>query len=130
MSITLDHMVLASSDQEAAADRFASIMDLKVGEREGVDGKFVSVRVNDTLRLFFVASDNIMSQHVAFVVDDSSLFRILDRLRQRGMPFGSRPHEPENGRTDHPLAPRGLFWADPDGHLFEVMTSGARSEVL
>jgi hypothetical protein len=40
------------------------------------------------------------------------------------MPFGSSPRDPTNGRTDHPLAPRGLFWVDPDGHLFELMTAG------
>ena len=45
MSVTLDHTVVACSDSEAAARRFAGIMGLEMGEREGVHGKFVSVRV-------------------------------------------------------------------------------------
>jgi len=122
MRINLDHTVVASTDSESAARRFAEIMGLRVGDREGVDGKFVSVRVNDELRLFFVTADNVMSQHLAFVVDDPLMNRIIDQLQRMGIPFGSSPHDATNGRTDHPLAERGVFWADPDGHLFEVMT--------
>ena len=122
MSITLDHTVVGSSDNEAAAKRFAGIMGLERGEREGVDGKFVAVRVNETLRLFFVTSDKVMGQHLAFVVNDATFDGILGRLRQMGVTYGNSPRDPANGRTDHPLASRGLFWTDPDGHLFEVMT--------
>jgi hypothetical protein len=82
VSITLDHTVVGSSDNEAAAKRFAGIMGLEPGERERVDGKFVAVRVNDTLRLFFVTSDKVVGQHLAFVVNDATFDGILGRLRQ------------------------------------------------
>ncbi len=124
MSITLDHTVLASSGQSSGKTPLRrDHAGLELGEREGVDGKFVSVCVNAVLRLFFVSSDRVTSQHLAFVVDDPTFDQILARLRQQGVFFGNSPRDPKNGRTDHPLAPRGLFWTDPDGHLFELMTT-------
>ena len=47
---------------------------------------------------------------------------ILARLRARGIAFGNDPRDQTNGRTDHPFGGRGLFFLDPNGHLFEVMT--------
>jgi catechol 2,3-dioxygenase-like lactoylglutathione lyase family enzyme len=35
--------------------------------------------------------------------------------------IGFKLNNPANGRTDHPLAERGLYFRTPDGHLFEVM---------
>jgi catechol 2,3-dioxygenase-like lactoylglutathione lyase family enzyme len=121
-NITLEHTVINSSEAEAAARRFTEVMGLEVGGREGVDGKFIWVRVNDTLRLFFVTTEKMTSQHLAFVVDDASFDQIVNRLLQKGVRFGNSPRDTENGRTDHPFAPRGLFWTDPDGHLYEIMT--------
>jgi catechol 2,3-dioxygenase-like lactoylglutathione lyase family enzyme len=124
MGITLDHTVIAAEDNLVSARRFADIMGVAIDGHEGVDGKFVSVRVNETLRLFFFTVQPVTSLHLAFVVDDATFDAVVKRLRQAGMRFGSSPRDPTNGRTDHPLAPRGLFWVDPDGHLFELMTSG------
>ncbi len=123
MTITLDHTVIASANNETAAQRFADVMGLHVGEREGAGDKFISVRVNDTLRLFFVSAGTVMCQHLAFVVDDWTFDQVLHRLSRMQMPFGNSPRDTRNGRTDHPFAPRGLFWTDSDGHLFELMTS-------
>jgi catechol 2,3-dioxygenase-like lactoylglutathione lyase family enzyme len=123
MSVTLDHTVVAATDNLVAARRFAVIMGLVLEGQEGVDGKFVSVRVNETLRLFFVTISPVATQHLAFVVDDTTFDAVVNRLKDEGMPFGSSPRDPTNGRTDHPIASRGLFWVDPDGHLYELMTS-------
>ena len=35
---------------------------------------------------------------------------------------GSNPREVTNRRTDHPFGGKGLFFVDPNGHLFEIMT--------
>jgi catechol 2,3-dioxygenase-like lactoylglutathione lyase family enzyme len=125
MKIRLDHTVVACHDSELSASRFAEIMGLQTEEREGVDGKFVPVRVNEDLRVFFVSSDRIISQHLAFAVDDPTFDDILECLRRMQIPFGDSPHDPRNGRVGHPFASRGLFWADDDGHLFEVMMTSA-----
>lgn len=122
MTITLNHIVLSASHNERAARRFADAVGATFEGFDGVDGKFATVRVNDTLRLFFVTVDDVVPQHLAFDLDGETFDRILNRLQEAGQPYGSSPREPGNGRTDHPLATRGLFWTDLDGHLFEIMT--------
>jgi catechol 2,3-dioxygenase-like lactoylglutathione lyase family enzyme len=122
VTIALDHTVVAAADNERAARRFADTMGLAFDGFDGVDGKFATVRVNDTLRLFFMTVDNVAAQHLAFTVDGPTFDGILERLRGTGQAFGSSPRELANGRTDHPLAARGVLWLDPDGHLYEVMT--------
>jgi catechol 2,3-dioxygenase-like lactoylglutathione lyase family enzyme len=123
MSITLDHMVLPVADGEISANHFAEVMGLVVGEREGIDRKFVSVRVNEILTLLFLTSDKRTPQHMAFLVDDATLDGVISRLERMAWPYGNSPRQPDNRRTDHPFAPRGLFWTDPSGHLYELMAS-------
>jgi hypothetical protein len=78
MTITLNHTVLAAADNERAARRFAATMGLEFDGFAGVDGKFAAVRVNDQLRLFFVAVDPVVPQHLAFDVDpDGHLFEVM-----------------------------------------------------
>jgi hypothetical protein len=60
---------------------------------------------------------------LAFDVPPDRFDAILDRLRARGVPYGSDPAEPDNGRTDHPFAARGALFRDSSGNLWEVMTT-------
>jgi catechol 2,3-dioxygenase-like lactoylglutathione lyase family enzyme len=122
MTITLNHTVVPTSDNERAARRLADALDVPFTGFDGFDGKFATVRVSDTLRLLFMTVDEVAPQHLAFDVDGATFDRIRLRLERVGQPYGSSPWEADNGRTDHPLSARGLFWRDPDGHLFEVMT--------
>jgi catechol 2,3-dioxygenase-like lactoylglutathione lyase family enzyme len=63
--------------------------------------------------------------HVAFLVDDDAFDAILRRLQSQGVAYGSQPNDPANGRIDHPLSKRGLFFQTLDGHLFELMASSS-----
>jgi catechol 2,3-dioxygenase-like lactoylglutathione lyase family enzyme len=122
MTVTLDHTVLGAADSERAARAFADLMGLAFEGFDGVDGRFAVVRVNEGLRLFFATAEPVAPQHVAFRVDGQAFERVLTGLRRAGLAYGSSPRDPANGRTEHPLAARGVFWVDPDGHLFEVMS--------
>jgi catechol 2,3-dioxygenase-like lactoylglutathione lyase family enzyme len=73
----------------------------------------------------FYDSEQIQPTHVAFVVDDRGFDAILRRLQSQGVAYGSQPSDPTNGRIDHPLSERGLFFQMPDGHLFELMPSNS-----
>ena len=73
--------------------------------------------------IVFYDSEQIQPMRVAFVVDDDAFDAILRRLQSQGVAYGSQPNDPTNGRIDHPLSERGLFFQIPDGHLFELMAS-------
>lgn len=58
--------------------------------------------------------------YLTFDVDPETFARILARIRAMGVPYGSDPAEPDNGRVDHPLWARGMYFADTTGNLYEL----------
>ncbi len=122
MPIRLDHVVVLVRDNRSAADHFAQIVGVKRDAPAGADGDFQTVRIDAGLRLFFMTADQTANQHLAFVVSDSKFEEILGRLNHLGVPFGNAPDQTENRQTDHPFAPRGIFWTDANGILYEIMT--------
>jgi catechol 2,3-dioxygenase-like lactoylglutathione lyase family enzyme len=119
MPITLNHTIVPAVDNEAAARFFASVMGL---DYAGPDRHFAPVRVNGSLTLDFMSLQNPAGHHLAFDVDPSTFDGILARLRAAGVPYGNDPSEPDNGRIDHPLCPRGLYFVDDARNLYEVMS--------
>ncbi|MFJ5674614.1 VOC family protein [Streptomyces sp. NPDC093097] len=122
MPISLNHTIVPATDHRAAARFFASVMGLPELPPAGRDGHFAPVRVNETLTLDFMAVPAPEGHHLAFDVDPETFDGILARLRSAGVPYGNDPRHPDNGRTDHPLCPRGLFFLDADRNLYEVMS--------
>jgi catechol 2,3-dioxygenase-like lactoylglutathione lyase family enzyme len=119
VTITVNHTILPVADNEAAARFFAEVMGL---DYAGPHMKFAPVRVNPSFTIDYLTVENAQAHHLAFDVDPATFDGILARIMKLGVPFGSNPREPQNGRIDHPLCPRGLFFADPNGHLYEVMS--------
>ncbi|MGW6057868.1 VOC family protein [Streptomyces sp. NPDC055189] len=119
MPITLNHTIVPAVDNDAAARFFASVMGLHYA---GPDRHFAPVRVNDTLTLDFMTVENPSGHHLAFDVAPADIEAILARLRAAGVPYGNDPGEPDNGRIDHPLCARGLYFVDDARNLYEVMS--------
>jgi catechol 2,3-dioxygenase-like lactoylglutathione lyase family enzyme len=117
--IRIDHVGVPARSRLDAASLLASLFDL---DREiPDDGRFARLRVSPEFTIVFYDSEQIQPTHVAFVVDDDAFDAILRRLQSHGVAYGSQPYDPTNGRIDHPLSERGLFFQMPDGHLFELM---------
>jgi catechol 2,3-dioxygenase-like lactoylglutathione lyase family enzyme len=119
MTITLNHTIVPAADNETAARFFAGIMGLTYS---GAVRHFAPVRVNEQLTLDFMTVGDPVGMHLAFDVDPATFDQILTRLRARGVPYGSEPDQPGNGRIDHPLCARGLYFTDDAGNLYEVMS--------
>jgi catechol 2,3-dioxygenase-like lactoylglutathione lyase family enzyme len=120
MTIRLDHTIVPSKDKKASARFFAEILGLAV---EPGGGYFAQVRVNDTLTFDFADEDGTFpGLHYAFHISDQEFDAILGRLKDRGIPFGSEPGSPANGRLNRRRGGRGFYFEDPNGHLLEVMT--------
>ncbi|MGP4018856.1 VOC family protein [Saccharopolyspora sp. 5N708] len=122
MTITLNHTIVPARDNDAAAEFFAGIMGLRRLPPDGIDGKFAPVEINDSLTLQFMTAPEAEPHHLAFDVAPVEFDQIRTRLEAGGVPYGSNPREPDNGRIDHPLCPRGLFFRDDTGNLYEVMS--------
>src|SRR5436190_2230077 len=89
----------------------------------GRPGPFRPVRVNETLTLDFMTVPDAEGHHLAFTADAETFDAVLARLIEGGVPFGNDPTIPDNGRFDHALCTRGLFFCDASGNLYEVMAS-------
>lgn len=125
MSIILDHTVVYAKDHNKSAKEFAGVMDVPLGRISGKDYDFTMTRVNAELSIYFMERDHIsLEQHMAFNVEGKTFEKILKRLQKKNIAYGSSPYDTENERTDHDFAPRGLFWRNLDGCLFEIMTDG------
>lgn len=119
MPISLNHTIVPAADNESAARFFAEIMGLRY---DGPVRHFAPVRVNDQLTLDFMTVPKPAGHHLAFDVDPATFDDILARIKERGVVYGSEPSAPDNGRADHPLVPRGLFFRDDTGNLYEVLS--------
>lgn len=119
MTITLNHTIVPAADRERAAAFFAGVMGLGFA---GSVRHFAPVRVNEQLTLDFMTVAQPVGVHLAFDVDPGTFDDVLRRLRAGGVPYGSEPSAPENGRTDHPLCARGLYFRDDAGNLYELMS--------
>jgi len=121
MVIRLDHTIVPATDKVAAARFFAGIFGLEVKPDMGY---FAQVQVNDSLTLDFENSPEAarVSHHYAFHVSDAEFDDIWGRVKAQQLPWGSGPTEHTNGRLYNRRGGRGFYFADPNGHLLEVMT--------
>jgi catechol 2,3-dioxygenase-like lactoylglutathione lyase family enzyme len=118
MAIRLDHTIVPAKDKMASAEFFAEIFGLSVRP-----GHFAQVRINESLTLDFADEPEPgRSLHYAFHVGDEEFEAIFGRVKAKGIPYGSGPHDHANGRINTRRGGRGFYFEDPDGHLLEVMT--------
>ncbi len=87
------------------------------------------ILVNDHLGLDLAEADECSSRHFAFVFDPAEFDAVFRRIRQSGIPFGDGPGRSTNmqgpGRsTGTKGGTYSVYFADPSGHLLEILTYG------
>jgi len=121
MPIELDHTIVSSHTPEAAGRQLAELLGVPCGPAAA--GPFFAVHVNGGLTLDFIATDvPYPVQHLCFRVDEARFDEILGRLQAAGIPYRSHVHGPENGRINTDYGGRMLYWNQPDGHQWEILT--------
>ena len=119
MPILLDHTIVPAKDKLAAAKFFAEIFGLNVKAGEGY---FAQVQVNDSLTFDFADEPEPQSHHYAFHISDAEFEAIYERVKAKGLTYGSGPYNHTDGRIYTRRGGRGFYFEDPNGHLLEVMT--------
>jgi catechol 2,3-dioxygenase-like lactoylglutathione lyase family enzyme len=129
MAILLDHTIVPAKDKHASAKFFADIFGLTVKNA----GRFVQVRINESLTFDFADEPEISggrasdaststSHHYAFLISETEFDAIFNRVKAKGIPFGSGPFSHRDGKINTRRGGRGFYFEDPNGHLLEVMT--------
>lgn len=119
MAIALNHTIVASSDKHASAEFVARILGLPAPKELG---HFVAVEVDNGVSLDFDNSNDVRSQHYAFLVGDDDFDPIFDRVRAEGVQFYADPGHRIVGEINTRDKGRGFYFDGPDGHNLEVLT--------
>jgi catechol 2,3-dioxygenase-like lactoylglutathione lyase family enzyme len=121
VAIELDHVIVSARNQRAAAQRLAEL--LGVAWAESGAGPFSPVYVNAGLTLVFIDDDSSFPiQHFCFRVDDETFDAILARFRAAGIKFRSAVRGPVDLRVNTDYGGRMVYWNEPDGHQWEMLT--------
>ena len=121
MTIQLDHFIVSSHDKVASAKRLAELLGVPWGEAAA--GPFTAVYINDGLTLDFIDTDeDYPVEHYCFRVDDREFDAILARIKAAGIEYRSTVRGPVDMKVDTQFGGRGIYWNEPDGHQWEMLT--------
>ena len=129
MAIQLDHLMVPSRNKVASAKRLAELLGVTWSET-GV-GPFAPVYVNDGLTLDFDEwTDPVPMIHYAFRVGQEEFDAILARIKAAGIPYRSNVHGPVDFQVDTHHGGHIVYWNEPDGHQWEMLTVSYAREAM
>ncbi len=121
MTIHLDHTIVPSRHKSASARRLAELLGVPWGEAAA--GPFTAVYVNDGLTLDFIDTDeDFPVYHFCFRVSQDEFDAILARIKAAGIAYRSTVRGPVDLQIDMQFGGKGIYWNDPDGHQWEMLT--------
>jgi hypothetical protein len=122
MPAQLDHLIVPSRDRVAGARRLATLLAVPWAEQAAI-GPFSAVYVNDALTFDFDQWDDPLPKlHFCLRVAEAEFDSVLARLRQSGLAYRSLPHGPDDWQVNAAFGGRLLYWSEPDGHVWELLT--------
>ena len=122
MTIHLDHTIVPSHTRDASAKQLAELLGVPCGPAQA--GPFFAVYVNDGLTLDFIQTDeDFPIYHFAFRVTEEDFDRILGRIQAAGIQYRSDVRGPMNMRINTDYGGRMIYWNEPDGHQWEILTA-------
>ena len=121
MAIELDHVIVSSRSKVASARQLAEL--LGVGWSATTIGPFAAVLVNDGLTLdFFETDESFPIEHFCFRVSPVEFDAILARLQAAGIAYRSNVHGAVDRQVNHQFGGVNVYWNEPDGHQWEMLT--------
>ena len=115
----LNHIIIPAKDKDASAQFLAGILGT---EAKPQWGPFRPVQTSNGVTLDFVDSQDVSTQHYAFLVDDAEFDSAFGRIQQAGLTYWAGPHKDGPGEINHHWGGRGVYFEDPNGHLLELIT--------
>jgi hypothetical protein len=65
----------------------------------------------------------VSPQHYCFHVSEAQFDAILGRLVAKGIPYRSTPMGPVDMQIRQQGGGRSVYWSEPDGHAWEILTA-------
>lgn len=121
MTIQLDHTIVPSRSQARSARLLAELLGVPWAEK-GI-GQFSPVYVNDGLTLDFQDTDEEFPvYHFCFRVEEEEFDSILERIKAAGIKYRSNVRGSVDMQINTQFGGRMVYWNEPDGHQWEMLT--------
>jgi catechol 2,3-dioxygenase-like lactoylglutathione lyase family enzyme len=116
----LNHTIVWCSDKRSLADFLTGILGLPPA-RTFFHFLIVDLK-NDVSLDYYQKEGPVALQHYAFLVSDEEFDAALERIQSQGLTRWADPARSKPGEINHHFGGRGVYFADPDGHLLELIT--------
>jgi catechol 2,3-dioxygenase-like lactoylglutathione lyase family enzyme len=121
MTVELDHVIVSARNQRASAKLLADLLGVRWAETGA--GPFSPVYVNDGLTLDFIDDAGPFPvEHFCFRVGEEEFDTILQRIKAAGIKYRSAVRGPEDMQVSTQYGGRMVYWNEPDGHQWEMLT--------
>jgi catechol 2,3-dioxygenase-like lactoylglutathione lyase family enzyme len=122
MPARLNHTIVWCRDKKKSARFLTEVLGLPPPRRFM---HFLVVDLaNDVSVDYYEEKDEpIALQHLAFLVGEDEFDAALARVRERTAQIWADPAKTQPGQVNHHFGGRGVYFDDPDGHLFEIITT-------
>ena len=122
----LNHTIVWCSDKERSSRFLRDILGLPPAR---AFFHFLVVDLSNGVSLdFYQKEGSVAPQHYAFLVDDDEFDAAFGRIKESGMDYWADPARTQPGEINKHFGGRGLYFADPDNHLLELITRPYGSE--
>ena len=122
----LNHTIVWCSDKQRSADFLTTILGLPPARSFF---HFLVVDLKNGVSLdYYQKEGKVAPQHYAFLVSDAEFEAGFERIRQQGLTYWADPARSKPGEVNHHFGGRGVYFADPDEHLMELITKPYGSE--
>ena len=116
----LNHTIVWCSDKQRSADFLTMILGLPPAR---TFFHFLVVDLKNGVSLDYYQKEGPVSpQHYAFLVSDEEFDAGFDQIKQQGLTYWADPARTKPGEINHHYGGRGVYFADPDQHLLELIT--------
>jgi catechol 2,3-dioxygenase-like lactoylglutathione lyase family enzyme len=116
----LNHTIVWCSDKQRSADFLTDILGLP---RARTFFHFLVVDLKNGVSLDYYQKEGpVAQQHYAFLVSDEEFDAGFGRIQGQGLTYWADPARSKPGEINHHYGGRGVYFADPDGHLLELIT--------
>jgi catechol 2,3-dioxygenase-like lactoylglutathione lyase family enzyme len=116
----LNHTIVWCSDKQRSADFLTEILGLPPAR---TFFHFLVVDLKNVVSLDYYQKEGpVAQQHYAFLVSDEEFDAGFERIQDQGFTYWADPARSKPGEINHHYGGRGVYFADPDGHLLELIT--------
>ena len=122
----LNHTIVWCSDKQRSTDFLTRVLGLPAARPFF---HFLVVDLENGVSLDYYQKDGPVSpQHYAFLVSDAEFDAAFGRIQEGGLSYWGDPARTQLAQINQHFGGRGVYFADPDNHLMELITRPYGSE--